>query len=110
MGEIVTQPHQTKASSEPPESYARGDEAYKCLLPTWPVRRGPPDDTDWLTPVKGDEASPSEELECPLPLESFVWELLEDKEASCTDARMDSSLPPLSPLILGDPEPSPMGA
>ena len=80
---------------------------YKCLLPTWPVRKGSLDDTDWSTTVERSEASPSKELECPPPLESFVQELSKDEEASCTNAGMDSSLQPPSLLMSGDPEPSP---
>ena len=105
---VTYTPGEVPSSGEPLESYARWDEAYKCLPPTCPVRRVPPDNTDWSTPAEGSEASLSKELECPPPLEPFVQELLKDEKASCTDAGMDSGLPPPSPLTSGDPEPSPI--
>ena len=93
---------------EPLESYARGDKAYRCPPPTWPVRKESPDSTDWSTPAEEDEDLPAKDLECPLPLKPFVQELLEDEEASFTNAGTDSGLLPPSPLMLGDPEPSPV--
>ena len=101
-------PRKVPSPEEPVEFYARGDKAYRCLLPTWPVRKGPPGSTDWLTPAEEGEAFPAKDLECPLPLEPFMWELLEDKEASCNDIGMDSGMLPPSPLMLGEHEPSPI--
>ena len=69
--QVTFAPGEVPSSGEPLESYARGDEAYKCLPPTWPARKGPPDVTNW--------SAPAEELECPLPLEPFMQELLQMK-------------------------------
>ena len=90
--------------AEPLESYDRGDEAYKCLLHTWPARKGPPDSTDWSTPAEEGKVFPAKDLESPPPLEPFMQELLE--EVSCTNAGMDSGMLPPSWPMLGDPGPS----
>ena len=103
---VTFAPGRVSSPEDPLESYTRGDEAYRCLLPTWSVRKELPDSTNWSTPAGEGEALLAKDLECPPPLEPFVQELLEDKEASCTNAGMDSGLPPPSPSMSADPEPS----
>ena len=91
-------------TKESPDSDARIDEAHWLPLPTWQTERAPHNEANCL---RSGEGKGEEDLECPLPLEPHLQELLGGEESSPASAEVGDGLPP--PMSMPkDPEPSPL--
>ena len=76
------------------KSNAEIDEAHHLPPPTWQTEKVPHDGADWSRPEAGEG---QEDLECPLPPEPHLQELLGGKESFLASTKVPD-----------DPEPSPL--
>ena len=100
-------------TEESPKCDAEADEAYWLPLLMWQAEEAPHEEADWLRPREEAGTILDEgdvDLECPLPLEPHLQELLDGEEPSLASAEAGIGLPLMlttAPLPCKDPEPSP---